>query len=85
MAGNPVWSKYSSARYLIHDRDGKYAQSFDQILKAVGIGIVKLPPQSPNAASFTGIAADEFLDHTGSGVCGACGKGAETKGNVRVS
>jgi transposase InsO family protein len=41
-----------NARYLIHDRDGKYAQSFDQILKAVGIGIVKLPPQSPNLNAF---------------------------------
>ena len=36
------------ARYLIHDRDAKYTQSFDQILQAAGTAAVKLPPQSPN-------------------------------------
>jgi transposase InsO family protein len=36
------------ARYLIHDRDSKYAQPFDEILKAAGIKALKLPPHSPN-------------------------------------
>jgi hypothetical protein len=40
------------ARYLIHDRDAKYTQSFDQILKAAGTAIVRLPPQSPNLNAF---------------------------------
>jgi transposase InsO family protein len=40
------------ARYLIHDRDAKYTQSFDQILKAAGTAAVKLPPQSPNLNAF---------------------------------
>jgi putative transposase len=34
------------ARYLIHDRDAKYTQSFDQILNAAGTVTVKLPPQA---------------------------------------
>ena len=40
------------ARYLIHERDAKYTQSFDQILKAAGTAIVRLPPQSPNLNAF---------------------------------
>ncbi len=40
------------ARYLIHDRDSKYTQSFDQILQAAGTTPVKLPPQSPNLNAF---------------------------------
>jgi len=38
--------------YLIHDRDSKYTQSFDQILNAAGIAVVKLPPHSPNLIAF---------------------------------
>jgi len=40
------------ARYLIHDRDSKYIQSFDQILNTAGIAVVKLPPHSPNLNAF---------------------------------
>ena len=40
------------AHYLIHDRDAKYTQSFDQILKAAGTAVVRLPPQSPNLNAF---------------------------------
>jgi putative transposase len=40
------------ARHLIHDRDAKYTQSFDQILKSAGTAAVKLPPQSPNLNAF---------------------------------
>jgi transposase InsO family protein len=40
------------AGYLIHDRDSKYTQSFDQILKAAGTAVVKLPPHSPNLNAF---------------------------------
>jgi putative transposase len=40
------------ARYLIHDRDAKYTPSFDQILKAAGAVVVRLPPQSPNLNAF---------------------------------
>jgi transposase InsO family protein len=37
---------------LIHDRDSKYTQSFDQILNAAGTAVVKLPPHSPNLNAF---------------------------------
>ena len=42
----------AGARYLIHDRDSKYTQSFDEILSAVGIEPVKLPPKSPNLNAY---------------------------------
>jgi len=41
-----------NARYLIHDRDSKFAGSFDEILRAAGIEPVKLPPKSPNLNAF---------------------------------
>ena len=34
--------------YLLHDRDTKFCATFDGILEAVGIKVVKLPPRSPN-------------------------------------
>src|SRR5215831_6366499 len=35
-------------RYLIHDRDTKFTQAFDGLLKARGVEPVVLPPRSPN-------------------------------------
>src|SRR6266851_9704602 len=35
-------------RYLIHDRDTKYTQAFDALLKDSGVKPVLLPPRSPN-------------------------------------
>ena len=35
-------------RYLIHDRDTKFTQVFDELLKASGVEPVLLPPRSPN-------------------------------------
>jgi transposase InsO family protein len=46
------------AGYLIHDCDSKYTQSFDGILNAAGIAVVKLPPHSPNLNAF----AERFVE-----------------------
>jgi transposase InsO family protein len=35
-------------RYLIHDRDTKFTQAFDGLLKASGVEPLLLPPRSPN-------------------------------------
>src|ERR671925_2068410 len=35
-------------RYLIHDRDTKFTQAFDGLLKASGVEPVVLPPRSPH-------------------------------------
>jgi transposase InsO family protein len=34
--------------YVIHDRDTKYTQAFDALMKASGVEPVLLPPRSPN-------------------------------------
>ena len=34
-------------RYLIHDRDSKFTETFDTMLKDSGVEPVGLPPQSP--------------------------------------
>jgi transposase InsO family protein len=35
-------------KYLIHDRDGKYCDAFQMILKSADIECIKLPARSPN-------------------------------------
>jgi putative transposase len=35
-------------RYLIHDRDTKFTQAFDALLKDSGVEPIVLPPRSPN-------------------------------------
>jgi putative transposase len=35
-------------RYLLHDRDTKFTQAFDGLLKASGVEPIVLPPHSPN-------------------------------------
>jgi transposase InsO family protein len=35
-------------RYLIHDRDTKYTQAFDALLKDSEVEPILLPPRSPN-------------------------------------
>ncbi len=42
----------SASRYLIHDRDSKFCESFRLTIEAVGITPVKLPARSPDLNSF---------------------------------
>jgi transposase InsO family protein len=39
-------------RYLIHDRDTKFTQAFDGLLKASGVEPLLLPPRSPNLNAY---------------------------------
>jgi len=39
-------------RYLIHDRDTKFTQAFDELLKASGVEPIRLPPRSPNLKAY---------------------------------
>jgi transposase InsO family protein len=39
-------------RYLIHDRDTKFTQAFDELLKASGVEPIRLPPHSPNLNAY---------------------------------
>lgn len=55
------------ARFLLHDRDGKFAPAFDQFFRDVGTRIVKTPIQAPNANAFAEAWVSslkrECLDH----------------------
>jgi transposase InsO family protein len=39
-------------RYLLHDRDAKFTQAFDVLLKDSGVEPVLLPPRSPNLNAY---------------------------------
>jgi transposase InsO family protein len=62
-----VTGELGNARYLIHDRDGKYTESFDRILEGAGIEPLKLPARSPNlnayAERWVRSVKSECLDH----------------------
>ena len=45
-------NEFSQASYLIHDRDSKYTDDFQMILKSSGIKCIKLPPKSPDLNAY---------------------------------
>src|SRR5207248_11428733 len=46
------WGFLAPGQYLIHDRDGKYCSTFQQIIDAAGVTRVPLPPRSPNLNAY---------------------------------
>ncbi len=46
------WGFLSGCKYLIHDRDTKFCNSFRGIIKSGGVKPLKLPPQSPNLNAY---------------------------------
>jgi putative transposase len=56
-----------TARYLIHDRDSKFAPDFDAVFRSVGMEIVRTPYRVPTANAiaerWVGSVRRECLDH----------------------
>jgi transposase InsO family protein len=54
-------------RYLIRDNDGKFGKGFASVAEGARIGVVNIPPKSPNlnpiCERFLGSARRECLDH----------------------
>jgi len=47
------WGFLGNCRYLIHDRDTKYSQSFREIIESGNVKPLRLPARSPNLNTFS--------------------------------
>jgi transposase InsO family protein len=62
-----IEEKLTNVGYLIHDRDAKFVGPFDEILRSVGVRVIKTPVRSPRANAvaerWVRSVRNECLDH----------------------
>ena len=65
-----VWhleEENANLRFLIHDRDSKFTDAFDNVFKSTGFRVIHTPPQAPDANAYAErwvrTVREEFLDH----------------------
>ena len=46
------WGCLRDCRYLLHDRDAKFCQSFRELIKTGSVNPLRLPARSPNLNSY---------------------------------
>jgi len=46
------WGCLRGCRYLLHDRDAKFCQSFRELIKTGSVNPLRLPARSPNLNSY---------------------------------
>jgi Integrase core domain len=64
-ARNLAWSfdERASLRFLIHDRDSKFTDAFDEVFRSQGIEVIRTPFKAPQANAFAvGTIRRECLD-----------------------
>src|SRR5438128_2353286 len=50
--GGDEWGCLRGCRYLLHDRDAKFCQSFRELIKTGSVNPLRLPARSPNLNSY---------------------------------